>query len=60
MPVVHCCLLFVVLSFLTLVIICGTNGAVFVSTNMLSLSVIVYCDSALTLLVGRQEGHPAC
>ena len=24
------------------------------------LSVIIYSFSALTLLVGRQEGHPAC
>jgi len=35
-------------------------GAVLVFISIFSISVFILAFSALTLLVGRQEGHPAC
>jgi len=32
----------------------------FVPNVILTVSVLLVCFSALTLLVGQQEGHPAC
>jgi len=32
----------------------------YIATGVSAVWVVVYAFSALTLLVGRQEGHPAC
>ena len=49
-------------SFMLVMILGATNGSCFMR-QLILFSYIYQCNlpySALTLLVGRQEGHPAC